>query len=107
MKKQSLQIEENTKLSHTNGIASYQATLSSVPLFGTVHIINRAGKLKLLWAEVDPGSLCTIIRCKFLAVHLPNTPVDPLRKLLSTCGATPIHSLKGQWTSMPVSGIGL
>ncbi len=70
------------------------ATPSASPLFGTVQIISQVGKFMLLWAELDPGSPCTIISRKFLAMHLPNTPVDPLQKLLSTCGATPIRSLE-------------
>ncbi len=43
------------------GTTAVLVTPSANPLFGTVQIVNRAGQLRLLEAEVDLKSPCTII----------------------------------------------
>ncbi len=94
-KMQSLGIEEDVEFSQPSSSALLGATPSPQYLFRTVQIINQASQFKPLRAEVDPGSLCTIISRKFLAKHLPKTPMDPLWEVPSNCGVTSIHSLEG------------
>ncbi len=87
--------EECRAQNQSNSIALSQATLLSLPLFGTVQSINQTDQLKPLWAEVDPGFLCTIISQEFLAAHLANRPVDALKKLPSACNRKPISAIQG------------
>ncbi len=67
------------------GTASAPLTPSANPLFGTVQIVNRAGQFRLLKAEVDLESPCTIISRQFLDRCLPKTPVDALKEIPKSC----------------------
>ncbi len=102
---QSPGIEEDVEFSRSSSSTLLEATPSAVPLFRTVQIIDRAGQLRPLRAEVA-RSLCTIISRAFLDMHLPKMPMDPLRKLPSSCGVNPFALWKGPWASGPVLGIG-
>ncbi len=53
LKKQSPKIGKDAEFSWASSAAQSLATPSALPLFGTVQIMNRAGKLMPLWAEVD------------------------------------------------------
>ncbi len=93
-KTQSPKMERDVESSQS-GTVSAPVPPSANPLFGTVQIINRAGQLRLLKAEVDPQSPCTIISQEFLDRCLPKIPVDALKQIPKSCDKRLIPTLQG------------
>ncbi len=61
----------------------------------TVQFINGSSKLRLLCAEIDMGSFCTMISHDYLVAHLLNEPVDSIADVPCTYDKWSILTIQG------------